>query len=317
MKNTMFKLIICISILLLMKFNMVFAESIYLKDGTFIKGTIIKSDENSVTIRTSYGESNIPKEQIKKIEYIETTPQQKKQLPTEDSIKVDIEKPVHVKLEKTYKHYLIAWIMDFLDADGSHNYLDPDEKALIYNTFTYQYFPFPDASIGVDCSVVQGFLESKWSHEKLILGSGYVSKDANVDVLTTGYIFNIVGTKYFTFDKVNCYIGAKFGAGPIEINSKTKLESENVIIEEKEFNNKNTLAQFMFRLGANYGGEVIFLGIHLNYASKTLHKFKMLAYKTNDPDPWSLNEYLEEEETEGTLELGGGVGFGFFLGIKF
>lgn len=47
----------------------VFAETIYLKDGTITKGEITKTSEDSIAVKTKFGEITIPKSDIEKVEY--------------------------------------------------------------------------------------------------------------------------------------------------------------------------------------------------------------------------------------------------------
>lgn len=47
----------------------VFAETIYLKDGTTIKGEITETLQDSIKVKTKFGEMTIPKSDIDKIEY--------------------------------------------------------------------------------------------------------------------------------------------------------------------------------------------------------------------------------------------------------
>lgn len=62
---------ICVMAILIFVSGVVFSETVYLKDGSKVVGTIIQSDENSVKIKTDLGELIIPKDKIKRISYTE------------------------------------------------------------------------------------------------------------------------------------------------------------------------------------------------------------------------------------------------------
>jgi hypothetical protein len=61
-----------LSLVFILLSSVLFAETIYLKDGTVITGEIASQDETTITVETSYGILSIDKKQIERIDYAET-----------------------------------------------------------------------------------------------------------------------------------------------------------------------------------------------------------------------------------------------------
>jgi len=60
--------IITVFVLIIISVNL-FAETVYLKDGTVISGKIVNQNEDIVTVETTYGTLSISKSEIDKIDY--------------------------------------------------------------------------------------------------------------------------------------------------------------------------------------------------------------------------------------------------------
>lgn len=65
-------------------FNFVFAETIKLNDGTIITGDVIAFNDETVIVKTDYGQLEIPKSNIQNIDYNTVQPEENKQVIQEE-----------------------------------------------------------------------------------------------------------------------------------------------------------------------------------------------------------------------------------------
>jgi len=75
----------------------VHAEVIYLKDGSVIKGTITRSSEEAITVKTSMGEMVIKKADIERVSYGEAEKPEEKPVSAPEPVKEPVKEIYQLK----------------------------------------------------------------------------------------------------------------------------------------------------------------------------------------------------------------------------
>lgn len=322
------------------------AEIIYLKDGTTIKGTIIKSNADLITIKTSFGQISIQKDKISKIEYEEKAIERKiEEKPKPERVKVEVEKPVHVKTEKIYKHFLISYTYDaipikLLNAGQILPFgilcddpvYSPDEKIDgRFNSFSMKYFIFPDVAFGSEFKIVSEVSDPKG---EIIEDIDYVDKfsteyyrTGEAVVKVKGSIIEVRGTKYFISKAWTwgAYLSASLGFGVFKVTSDVKLAyrndqredyaTVNVVLADEAIS--TTLQGINFVLCGGIGrfiGNTLFVGAHLGYATPIKGEFETWSYKYDYRA--SGTKSIEIGYVYPEIQIGGLV-YGIGLSVKF
>lgn len=321
------------------------AEIIYLKDGTTIKGTIIKSDEKLITVKTSFGQISIQKDKISKIEYEEKVIEKKiEEKHRAEPVKVEVEKPVHVKVEKIHKHFLISYTCDaipikllntkqiLVDSNifrPSSFSPDTGKKDGLFNSFSIKYFIFPDVAFGSKFKIVSEIFDPEEEAIKEVDYTGKFSTEyyrtGEAVIKVKGSIIEVVGTKYFIGKAWGTYLSAGLGYGLFKVTSDVKLTYRNDKYEEDATVNVvladdsiETMVQgvnFILRGGiGRFIGDMLFVGAHLGYAIPMKGEFESLCYK-NSSDA-SGSGPIEVDYGYPEIQIGGFV-YGIGLSVKF
>ena len=319
------------------------AEIIYLKDGTVIKGTVVKSYVNLIIVETSFGEISIEKEKISKIEYEEKPIKEKpiEEKPKPEPVKVEVEKPVHVKMEKIYKHFLISYTLDvmpvkLLDSEKILRFdifdtLDSPKgkKEGYFNSFSMKYFIFPDVSLGSEFKMLSEIFDPK---EEIIEDIDYTDKfsteyyrTGEAVVKVKGSIIEAIGTKYFLGKAWGTYLSAGLGFGIFKVTSDVKLTYRNdkyeedatvkVVLADESIETMVQGVNFILRGGiGRFIGNTLFVGAHLGYATPMKGEFESWGYK--NASYASGSESIEVGYVYPEIQIGGYV-YGIGLSVKF
>lgn len=319
------------------------AETIYLKDGTTIRGTVIRSDENLITLKTSFGQISIEKDKISKIEYEKKAIERKiEEKPKPERVKVEVEKPVHVKVEKVHKHFLISYTRDampikllnsqkILYANVFDDSLDSPggKKDGLFNSFSMKYFIFPDVAFGSEFKIVsENFDPGKVIVEDIHYTDKFSTEyfrtgQASVDV--KGSIIEVIGTKYFLGKAWGSYLSTGLGFAMFKVTSNVKLSyrndeyerdaTVNVVLADEAI--QTTVQGINFILHAGIGrtiGDMLFVGVHLGYAIPVNGEFETWGYKNESYA--SGSESIEVGYVYPEIQIGGFV-YGLGLSVKF
>lgn len=298
----------------------------------------IKSNYENNNLRIEDNEKSIESHQEKK-NLEETINDEKEKEPlSSEPVKVEVDKPIHVKIEKEYKHFIMTYIKDKINANviedrvmggvSSFDNIGNDKGG--YSTMGMGFFLFPDVALGVEYSMpsfkIEGDNQIQFPRSLRDPSGGrggerYAKTRVKIE---EGSVVNLVGSKYFKWGDTNPYLQTGFGFGRFILKSNSKLSyynpysrSSSVLVDE-EIETPISGTQLIFRLGVDFGkvfSESLLLGLHINYTTPIRDEFKIASF--TKPDTASAIDVLKTGRTNSKIEIGKKFNYGLAIGFKF